>query len=62
MIGDDDYWHWIEKKQHVPETVDLALYDYFVMHRSVREIAENLGLKKSTVYNWIRRAKRDGIV
>lgn len=62
MIGDDDYWHWIERKQYLPETIDLALYDYFEKHKTVREIAENLGLKKSTVYGWIRAAKRDGIV
>ena len=62
MIGDDDYWHWIERKHQDPDTVDLALYDYFVMHKSVREIAENLGLKKSTIRYWIRTAKRDGIV
>lgn len=62
MIGDDDYWHWIERKQDNPETVDLVLYAHFVMHKSAKEIAENLGLKKSKVYRWIRTAKRDGIV
>ena len=62
MIGDDDYWHWIERKQYLPETIDLVLYDYFVMHKTVKEIAEKLELKKSTIYGWIRQAKRDGIV
>lgn len=62
MIGDDDYWHWIERKQYLPETIDLVLYDYFVMHKTVKEIAENLELKKSNVYRWIRQAKKDGIV